>query len=171
MSHFKQLFAAVQVAFVLSLTLGCSTWSLPSLSLGRTGGSTYLPEDPSLTLDGSFTEDTYNAIQQARASGGIVLHVPQDSDPVRVLPLPTDGQSVRVSDLLRQSGLQTKLTSMDVMLFRSLGPNPSGLRLNVRMQNQIVRPETDYALQPGDRIKVRSRPKTDGLQALLGLVK
>lgn len=166
----NRIFAVLHVAALLMLTTGCSSWSLPGLSSSTSiGGHNYLPNDPGMMLDSSETEETYNAAQQARASGGIVLHVPGDSDPVRVLPLPRDGKSVRVSDLLRQSGLQSKLANMDVMLFRSMGPSPSGLRLNVRMQNEIVRPETDYALQPGDRIQVQNRAKSDALQTLLGI--
>lgn len=101
----------------------------------------------------------YQKVRQAAAQNSVVLEIAgeEKEEPVRVLPLPPAGErSVFVSDLLVQTGVLAKLGSVDVTLYRS-SPNALGaIRMDVKMsaEKDRVRPESDYALRPGDRLRV-----------------
>ncbi|NND98629.1 MAG: hypothetical protein HKN47_15010 [Pirellulaceae bacterium] len=145
---------------------GCSTFDFsPS---GE--GVPYIGAEPGvMLLDPSETEETYNAVRQARSRNAVVLHVMGDSDPIRILPLPQDGKTVLISDLLRQSGVQKALKSIDVALIRTMPHMHTGHRMDVKMNGngEQVRPETDYALRPGDRIQV-AKYRADKTKSLIG---
>ena len=149
---------------------GCSSLRTPTL--GNSADGEFIMSDPGSLMDPSETEKSYNAVRQARARNAVVLHVLGDSDPIRVLPLPGEGQSVLLSDLLRQSGVSEKLCGIDATLFRQVGSLPSGQRMTVKMENggKSVRPETDYALHPGDKIQVRRKSASDPFQTMFSAV-
>ncbi|MGB7345223.1 MAG: hypothetical protein WBD20_13495 [Pirellulaceae bacterium] len=155
------------VLLCLSLT-GCTGLRLPKFA-GGDDGPNYVGVNSSVIMDGSVSEKNYHAVRQAVARNAIVLNVQGDSDPVRILPLPPDGESVLVSDLLRQSGVLKAIGNVDVVVYRHVPPSPTGLRLPVKMNSSHdeVRPETDYALRAGDRLQV-SRHQSDMFQSLLG---
>ena len=103
-----------------------------------------------------------------------MLQVVGDSPPVRVLPLPSDGRSVTVSNLLTQTGVAKKLGSLEATLFRPASGMIGGLPLEIQLgsDGQSVRPESDYALRAGDRLRVRKAvsPQLKGmLESLLML--
>ena len=154
---------------ILGSILGCFAMTGCTL-LQRPGksDSPYIGSDPSALMDASENEQTYNAVRQAQARNAIVLHVVGDSDPLRVLPLPNEGQSVLVSDLLRQSGVSEKLGGVSVMLYRKANGAPGSIRMSVAMdaKGEGVQPASDYSLQPGDRIQV-TRRSSDALQSVV----
>ena len=80
-----------------------------------------------------------------------------DKQPIRVLPLPPEGQSVFVSTLLNDTGVLEKLGTIDATLYRNSPHTIGGIRMEVKMTpgHNAVRPESDYALRPGDRLHVR----------------
>jgi hypothetical protein len=104
----------------------------------------------------SVAQLVYQGTKQAKANGGIVLQVVGDEMPVRVLPLPADGQSVYVSQLLTQSGVKKQLGAFNATLFRHSTGSIGGMPMECKMtkDGENVRPESDYALQPGDRLRV-----------------
>jgi hypothetical protein len=104
----------------------------------------------------SVAQQVYQGTKQAKANHGIVLEVVGDESPVRVLPLPEDGRSVYVSQLLTQSGVQKQLGSVRATLFRHSTESIGGMPMECKMSKdgESVRPECDYALQPGDRLRV-----------------
>jgi hypothetical protein len=111
-------------------------------------------------LQGSDSAELYQRIRQAKTQNSIVLQVQGDSEPVRILPLPPDGRAVFVSDLLRQTGVQEKMGRMHVVVYRSSPVDFAGAKMDVRFDEsgETVRPETDYHLQSGDRIKICPDP-------------
>ena len=152
---------------------GCSSLQLPSMT-NSYDGPNYSGVDPGMLLDPADGEKVYRAVRQANARNGIVLHVLGDSDPIRVLPLPANGQPVTISQLLKQSGAAEKLGTINVSLIRRLPSAPNGLRMNVRMDSEgkQVRPETDYTLQSGDRVQIakgRGKKVENLIGAMLGI--
>jgi|GEM_PF-2058669 len=141
--------------FLLAIILfgGCSTFS-------KSAGDNRL--ETTLPLQGSDSADACQQMRQARSQNSIVLQVDGDSKPVRVLPLPPDGKPVFVSDLLRQTGIQEKMGKMLVTVHRGSPVDYEGAKMDVRFDEdgESVRPETDYSLQSGDRIRIRKNPKT-----------
>jgi len=108
------------------------------------------------TLAGSESVDAFQRMRDAKANQSIVLQVAGDSEPIRVLPLPPDGRAIFVSDLLKQTGVQESMGRMIVTVYRSSPVDYQGAKMLVRFEpdGKSIRPETDYALQSGDRIKV-----------------
>ena len=139
---------------------------LPGLS--KDSQSLYTGADPAFAANQAMSGNTFQAVRQAKSQNAIVLQVLGDRDPIRVLPLPGEGQSVLVSDLLRQAGLATKFSSMNVVVFRSATGMPGGIRMEVRMEGKGdgVQPATDYALQAGDRIQV-AKSTSDVFEGML----
>ncbi len=148
---------------------GCSTIRLPASPFdhpasqaGDYSGMEGVPELPT-----SEAEQIYRGVREARASGGMILHLPGEKEPVRVLPLPPDGRSVYVSNLLKQSGVQKKFGNVEATLYRHSSASINGIPLECRMSRDgdSVRPECDYALQAGDRLSVRkaTHPAIQGL--------
>jgi hypothetical protein len=105
----------------------------------------------------SVAQAVYQATRQAKANKGIVLQVVGDENPIRVLPLPGEGQSVYVSQLLTQSGVLQQLGAVEATLFRHSTGSIGGVPMECKMAKggQQVMPESDYALQAGDRLRVR----------------
>lgn len=164
---------------IISTAPGCSLFSSPSVSLPSglenfmpgmaSSKSRYVPVGPDVTLQSSgFTEDVYRAIREAKQTNSIVLQVFEDSEGLRVLPLPPTNSSatmagnsgasggIFISTLLEQTGVLKKYGKVQVAVFR---PSPSsfeGVRMDVVFASGgQIRPESDYALHPGDRIVVR----------------
>ncbi len=107
-------------------------------------------------LHESDSADVFKRVREAKAQNSVVVQVASDSAPVRVLPLPPDDRSVFVSDLLKQTGLQDKMGPMRVTLYRANSQSPMGIPMEVKFTTRggDVRPDADYALQAGDRIRI-----------------
>lgn len=146
------------LALIVVLSTGCTQLQLPGTPFdhpsSRLGDYRGLEGVPSLPE--SEAEVVFQGVRQARSQGGVVLHVPGDDPAVRVMPLPTDGRSVYVSNLLKDTGVKKKLGTVQATLFRHSAASIAGIPLEVRMSKDgtSVRPECDYALQPGDRLRV-----------------
>ena len=132
------------------------------------GGCSLLPKGgndiagPTMPLQGSPSAEAFKRVQEAKSQNAIVLQVTGDSQPIRVLPLPSDGTPVFVSDLLRQTGIQDKMGRMLVTVHRSSPSDYQGAKMEVRFSDDgsTIRPETDYSLQSGDRIRIAKDPTT-----------
>lgn len=153
---------------------GCSTLNLPKTAFSK---NTREYQGFDSAFDGgqtSVSEKVYNAVRQARAENSVVLHVIGDENPARVLPLPVGQKSVYVSELLTQTGVLEKLGRVNATLFRNSTDSIGGIPMEVRMDenNTIVRPESDYALQAGDRLMVSeatAKPMDILVKEILGL--
>lgn len=135
---------ALMVTLALLCTVGCQL-------LGQA--------DPSLTADGlqaPQSRELFRQIRQAEANQAVILEVVGDSPPFRVLPLPPEDQSVFVSELLAQTGVQEKLGRIKAVVYRATPEIPAGLPMEVRFypRGGEIRAECDYALRPGDRLRV-----------------
>jgi len=142
--------------------------------------SNYVPVGGIGTLpSGTFTQEVYQSVRKAKANNSIVLQVLDDEIPIRVLPLPSPdsgggigagigagggagsavgGRTVFVSTLLTQTGVMQKLGRAQAALYRPSPANYEGIRMDVLFSEaapEQVRPESDYALRPGDRIVIR----------------
>lgn len=145
---------------------------------------TYIPVGANATLpSGSFSQPVHQAVQKAKQENSIVLQILGSDEPVRVLPLPkgkdntgagsidSPGSGVFVSTLLKQTGVLQKYGRITASLYR---PSPSsfeGVRMDVlfaRRDHTQVRPESDYALHPGDRLVIREDDRF-GLDSLLDM--
>lgn len=107
-------------------------------------------------LQPSDSADVFQRVREAKSQNSVVLQIVGDSSPIRVLPLPPDERSVFVSDLLKQTGLQSKLGPIRVTLYRANPHAPMGIPMEVKFTTRggSVRPDSDYALQPGDRLRI-----------------
>ncbi|TWT53009.1 hypothetical protein Pla22_06370 [Rubripirellula amarantea] len=191
-TKFQRFLSMVPIlASSLALCLsGCSALRLPSMNVltsktmatpglptmpgfGGAEESTdhYVATDGAAPLPSTASEMVYFATRQAKTQGGIVLHVEGAEPPVRVLPLPEDGRGVYVSQLISQSGVDKKLGSMEATLFRHTPSSINGMPMDCKMTSdgRQVRPESDYALQPGDRLRVR-KSSSGGLSGIVDLV-
>jgi hypothetical protein len=135
----------------LTLMTGCNVFEKNDKSLAS----------GEMPLQGADSAEIFQRIREAKSKNAVVVQVAGDSTPVRVLPLPPDGRSVYVSDLLTQTGIQEKLGSLSATLYRANPQTPSGIPMEVRFDPRggSVRPDSDYALQPGDRLKVSKAEK------------
>ena len=61
-----------------------------------------------------------------------------------------------VGDLLKQTGIQEKMGRMLVTVYRPSPTDFAGAKMVVRFddEGETVRPDTDYSLQAGDRVKI-----------------
>jgi hypothetical protein len=112
--------------------------------------------DESFVLESTAPQGPLKTPAEAQRNNAILLEVDSGKATTRMIPLPDDGRPVYVSDLLRQSGLLDEFPRMDAVLFRPSPSEPNGIRMGIRFRpksNQIA-PEHDYALRPGDRIRV-----------------
>lgn len=165
----------------VSAAPGCSVFSVPSVSMpsglenflpgADSSKSRYVPVGQDVTLQSSgFTQDVYQAVRKAKQTNSIVLQVYEDSEAIRILPLPsTEGSSALTSNagttgsiftstLLKQTGVLKKYGKVQVAVFRASPASFEGIRMDVMFapgSNREIRPESDYALHPGDRIVVR----------------
>lgn len=176
----------IVAAFCLVLSTGCTSLNMPSarkLDLMSPSSSILFPgsskpaslkcvdgTDATLSSDGSMTMEAYQKIREAKANHSVVLQVSGDSEPVRVLPLPPENQSVFVSELLTQTGLLKKFGRVDVVLFRPSAESISGTRMQVRFKEDgTLDPATDYGLRPGDRLRVTKRT-AGGIESFVNMV-
>ncbi len=160
----------LSLAMMAAGMTGCSSFNLPQLptfSLNQSEPK-YISVDSGVELQGATSEELYHKVRQARAQNSIVLQVIGDETPVRVLPLPPGEKSVFVSNLLTQTGVQRKLGAVDAVLFRHSPDTIGGIRMVVKMSSdkRTVRPESDYALRAGDRLRVE-KAASPGLQELI----
>ncbi len=139
---------------------GCTSLEFSGTAFQRPSNPDYLSASSSLDLDHSVQEKAYYAVRQAKAENGVVLEVVGDSNPARTMPLPAAGQSVYVSDLLKETGVLAKLEHVEATLYRYSSGTVNGMPMQVRMSDDCgtVRPESDYSLQPGDRLRVWKVP-------------
>jgi hypothetical protein len=155
--HFRptRQFLICLAAFTLAAQ-GCTSIDLPKSPFAK---NTREYQGVDSSFDGgqsSVSEKVYLAVRQAKAENGVVLQVIGDADPARVLPLPPGKHSVYVSELLVQTGVAKKLGSISATLFRHSTDSIGGIPMEVKMEKDAatVRPESDYALQAGDRLMV-----------------
>lgn len=111
--------------------------------------------DSATPLEANPQTKIFQRIKQAKSQNAIVLQIEGDAEPIRVLPLPPEGQSVNVSDLLEQTEVQRQVGRMQVRIYRDSPQQMDGIRMDVSLEGNRVKPESDYALRPGDRILVR----------------
>jgi len=136
--------------------------SLVLLSLGSMAGCNVFGKKDNadlsgaVSLRGSDSADVFQRVREAKAQNSIVLQVTGDSSPVRILPLPPDDRSVFVSDLLKQTEIQDKVGPMRVTLYRASDAAPMGIPMEVKFTTRggSVRPDSDYALKAGDRLRI-----------------
>ena len=164
----------IVTATMVSLVVlgGCSAISLPkSLSgtaFSKVEKSPYSNVESGFQADPSLAERLYYDVRTARGQNSIVLQVVGDEVPIRILPLPPDGRSVLISQLLRETGVQQRIGAIEATLFRYNPAVIGGMEMEVRTnEGKSIRPEYDYALQPGDRIRVGRRTGS-ALAELLG---
>lgn len=126
---------------------------------------------------GTFNEEVYHKVREAKANSSIVLQIVGDPTPVRVLPLPPvsgaspQGSSVFVSTLLKQTGVDKRFGRMEAVLYRHSTDSVEGHRMQVQFADRgagDVRPESDYALRAGDRLVVRES-QIGGLSSLVDM--
>lgn len=183
------------VLFVLPLLLsGCSLFSTSAMKFPSMSGfasrpipsqmelqANYVPVGSTATLpSGSFNQEVYQSVRNAKANNSIVLQVLDDDVPIRILPLPSPGtgandgsasggRSVFVSTLLAQTGVMRKLGKAQAALYRPSPDNYEGVRMDVLFaehSTEQVRPESDYALRPGDRLVIRKDDRM-GMSSLI----
>jgi len=113
-------------------------------------------------VQASDSADVFKRVREAKSQNSVVVQVIGDSTPVRVLPLPPEEHSVFVSDLLKQTGLQESFGPMRVTLYRTNSQAPMGIPMEVKFtaRGGDVRPEADYAIQAGDRIRISKDDRT-----------
>ncbi len=147
------------------------TFTTPGLFKTPDSASPYVPVGDGVVMAGSATADLYQKIRQAKLENAVVLEVLGDDQPIRVLPLPPGGRSVFVSALLKQTGVLEKLGSIDATLFRASTDSIAGIRMEVGMNDDgdQIRPECDYALQPGDRLQVKER-EINGVNMMMSML-
>ncbi|HBJ34463.1 MAG TPA: hypothetical protein DDZ51_06800 [Planctomycetaceae bacterium] len=140
-------------------------WLMTAIAIGSLavmpGCNVFAKKDKSghseeFTLQASDSADVFKRVREAKSQNSVVVQVIGDSTPVRVLPLPPDERSVFVGDLLKQTGLQESFGPMRVTLYRANVQAPMGIPMEVKFATRggYIRPETDYALQAGDRIRI-----------------
>jgi hypothetical protein len=156
----------LSVAVVAST--GCTLLDQTSLPFTSAESSPYHGLDGELQPQVSMSEQIYHSVRRARVENAVVLQV--DGGGGRILPLPADRQSVYVSNLLKQAGVIKRLGRIEVTLYRHSPEAIGGIRMAVTMSKdgKTVRPETDYALQAGDRVLVQ-KSSSPLFQGLLGI--
>lgn len=131
------------------LNTGCASLALfPGAADDRSSEPAPLKESPEAAM--------FRAVQTARQTGAIVVQVQGAEKPLKVIPLPTDGSTVFISDLIQQMDLKRRFSSLNVTLFRSTDHVMDGVKMAVTFNKAgHVTTGTDYALRPGDRVTVR----------------
>ena len=149
--------AFLAVAFSGCTPLNLTELRIPKTPFSKPEGNQYPGSPTGFELQPEAAEQVYNGVREAKARNAVVLQVVNDSTPVRVLPLPADGRSVTVSTLLGQTKVAKKLGCVNATLFRPSADSISGMPLEIKLEKdgRSVRPETDYALRAGDRLRVR----------------
>lgn len=150
---------------------GCTTpLAIPNTVFNRADQSTYEGLGGGFDGNASLAQKLYNDTRRAVSENSVVLQVAGENPPTRILPLPPPGQSVYISQLLEQTGVMQKMGGVSATLYRYSPAVIGGAPMVVKMSkdNDSVRPESDYALQPGDRLKVE-RASMGGLGELFSL--
>ncbi len=166
--------AVCLIGLIAIASTGCSTLRLPAmLPFGQESDPQYMSGDGT-PLRASEGEMMYKKVREAKAQNSIVLQIAGAEPPIRVLPLPPEGQSVFVSDLLTQTGVVKELGRVDATLYRDAPGMPAGIKMAVKMSHdhEQVRPESDYSLRAGDRLSIQKAraPAMNGLlSGLLGI--
>lgn len=157
-----------QIAMVGAFS-GCSTLDLPRLPFAHPSSYRSSVGQP-LDLQNTDLARRYQCVRQAKTQNGVVLEVVGDEEPYRVLPLPEGQKSVFVSHLLAQTGVQRKLGQIKATLYRCSNDSWTGIPMEVRMadEGQRVRPESDYALRAGDRLRVE-KDETSAVDLLVDM--
>lgn len=139
---------AARRAILLAALLGLGGCNL--LEFRPLGGN------QSLASDTQATEDLYRRLREAQSQNAVLVQVLGDSTPLRVLPLPPENRSIFVSQLLQQTGILDKFGAVEVTVYRATPGMPGGVPMEVRFNPKTgdIRPDCDYALRPGDRIRV-----------------
>lgn len=141
---------------LLPVLTGCGSLTIPHTAFSKAAPDPYGAQANGFEGDPSIAEKLYHATRTAQAQNSVVLQVVGDSDPARILPLPPEGQTVYVSQLLNQTGVMKRFGGVHATLYRYSPSVIGGVRMAVKMSKDgsSVRTESDYALQPGDRLKV-----------------
>ena len=162
--------AALSCVVVLGGFSGCSTLDLTDLPFRHPASYSEPSVGQPVEMQGSVVARRYQCIRQAKAQNSVVLEVVGDEERFRVLPLPTGERSVFVSHLLRQTGVLSKLGQVEATLYRYSSDSWAGFPMEVRMskEGRQVRPESDYALRPGDRLLVEKHSET-AVQSLVDM--
>lgn len=141
-------------SFIISVAACCSGCAV--ISPPATGPSDVV-QNAEHALQPNAAAQAFRKIKQAKRENAVILQVEGDEQPVRILPLPQDGQSVFVSDLLAQTGVFRKFGRVQAELYRDSSNLMDGVRMKVDIRDgDKITPGTDYALRPGDRLLVRS---------------
>lgn len=167
--------------------------SMPGMMSGSSPSSSnqlanYVPVGANTNLPSTtFTQEAYESVRNAKANNSIVLQVLGDDVPIRVLPLPPSSASaagcdanmggaaaptVYVSTLLQQTGVMGQLGKCQAALYRPAPNSLDGIRMDVLFSphdSEQVRPESDYALRPGDRLVIGKDTRA-GLDNLLDML-
>ena len=140
----------------VAITIGCGSVTVPKTPFGKPKSSPYADATSGFEGDPRLAQRLYQATRTAASQNSLVLQVVGDADPARILPLPPAGQTVYVSQLLEQTGVMKRYGGVSATLYRYNTAVIGGTRMAVKMNkdSSSVRPESDYALQPGDRLKV-----------------
>ncbi|WP_153556693.1 hypothetical protein [Roseimaritima sediminicola] len=153
---------------LLASSTGCTLVQSPGKrALSDATGSPLAGNASLEQLQAGGSTEVFQRIKQAKKQNSIVLQIEGDAQPIRVLPLPPEGKTVYVSDLLDQTEVGSLFGGMQVRVFRDSKTQMDGVRMDVQMEGKEVRPESDYALRPGDRIQIRKH-ETTLLQRLFG---
>lgn len=158
------------LCLIATVALSCNGCALISNN-PMAGSAEGLQADPRGTLKPNASAETFQKVKQAKRENAVVLQIQGEAEPVRVLPLPREGQSVYVSDLLTQTGVFRKFGRVDAELYRNSTNLMDGVRMKVNIRGgDTIAPETDYALRPGDRLLVRRAPATTFGDAFEGVL-
>jgi hypothetical protein len=154
----------IAALLVLLATTGCTAFQRPP------DRSRYRAAESGIELSEATSSETYFAVRRARTENSVVLQIIGEEQPNRILPLPPGGRSVFVSNLLEQTGVLQKLENVEVTLYRPSPHAIDGIKMAVKMNSNgdQVRPETDYALQPGDRLRV-AKVEKDTFEMLMDM--
>ena len=150
------------VGFTFVSSTGCSMLKLPATMPFGSGSETEYVGRDGAPLRPSDSVLLYQKVREAKSQNCIVVQIPGAEPPIRTLPLPPGGRSVFVSDLLKQTGIIDEFSRLEVTLYRDSAQAIGGVRMAVKMSPDFdeVRPESDYALQAGDRLEVREAKAT-----------
>lgn len=143
---------------VLALGLGTLVCTGCSTLMGRSKGPLDNLDVRSMKAAG-YTFGKYGAEKPILTENGepcVVLEVTNGKRHFEKIPLP-EGQSMFVSDIIRDAQLFKKIGKMKVSVLRPNGANKPPVRLDVDFDDKgkNVMEGQNYSLRPGDHIVVR----------------
>lgn len=156
MKSFTASLLTAAILLISPLLIGCGSVTIPKTAFSNPTPDPYGANANGFEGNPQIAEKLYHATRTAHSQNSLVLQVVGDSDPARILPLPPPGQAVYVSQLLEQTGVLQRFGGVQATLYRYSPSVVGGIRMAVKMNKDAsaVRSESDYALQPGDRLKV-----------------